>query len=123
MMSRRRFAILVLVFGLAAIPAFSCLTPPEASEMASDSCCVAMNQRCSERMPQAARSCCVSGREDGQPYLSTAARSELVKAHLEAVPVRIAFALPAPEFAASLFIPFSISPPGSSPGANSILRI
>jgi hypothetical protein len=121
MMSRKRFMILALVFGLAAIPAFSCLTPQQAFAMASDSCCLIMNQHCSERMPQAARSCCESGKQDSQPYLSTTAKWQGPEAQPGALPVSNSVVLLSPELATSLLN--LNSPPQGSSVKNSVLRI
>jgi len=123
MMSRRRFTILALVFGLAAIPAFSCLTLQQTFTMASDSCCLIMNQHCKERMPEAARACCEAGNQDGQPYLSTAAKWQLAKAQVAGLPVRDPGALAPPDVGSSTLTQLSASPPRSSPGQSTILRI
>lgn len=123
MISRKRFAILALVLGLAALPAFSCLAPQPASGMVQDACCPIVTQHCDGRMSQAAKACCEAGDQSGLPYLSTAEPPQAPKAHADGLPVGGSVVLPSPGPLSSALTLYSVSPPRSSPGATSILRI
>jgi hypothetical protein len=122
-MSRKRFAILVMVLGLAAMPAFTCLAPQPAAEMSRHSCCPIVAQHCDGKMSQAAQTCCQASDQSGLPNVSAAEQYQPPKAHTDGLPVGGSVVLPLPGLSSSSLTFYSVSPPRSSPGASSILRI